>query len=70
MGKLKDKKVWAPLLGIAALMAGLQTGVGIPEEQVDEAAENVALLAEHAEQLYLGAAAILGGIAAWFGWRK
>ncbi len=70
MGKLKDKKVWAPLLAVAALVAGMQTGMGIPEEQVDEAAENVALLAEHAEQLYLGAIGILGGIAAWFGWKK
>lgn len=70
MGKLKDKKVWLPLVGALALVASFQTGVGIPEEQVEEAAENVALLAAHVEQLYAGAIVILGGIAAWFGSRK
>ena len=67
MKQLKDKKVWAPLVGIVALAAGWQNGVGIPVEQVDELAGGLALLAQNAEALYLAAMGLLGVVAAWFG---
>ncbi len=70
MNKLKDKKVWAPLLGVAALVGGWYTGVGVPAEQVGEAADQVSVLAANAQELYATSAAILLGIAGWFGWKK
>jgi hypothetical protein len=70
MEKLKDKKVWGPLVGVVALVAGWYTGVGIPEETQAQAVEGVTQTISMAEGLYAAGAAILAGAAGWFGLKK
>lgn len=66
MNKFTNPKVWAPLVGVAALAGGYVTGVGVDEATQGQVVDQLTAVASNVEALYLGAMAVFAGIAGWF----
>ena len=66
MSKFTDPKVWAPIVGVVALVAGYSTGLGVDEATQGAVVDQLTAVATNVEALYLGGAAALAGVAAWF----